>query len=59
MALIPVRANLPADQSQKQGAWFVHAALQRYAQDVPEAASNTYYQEAMQESAAAYQVAMK
>ena len=58
MSLNPDRANPSDIQSEKQGAWFIHAALQRYAQEVPEAADNTYYQEAMQEAAAGYAAAM-
>ena len=58
MALNPDRANVPVNQPEIEGAFFVHAALQRYASEVPQAAENTYFQQAMQEAAAGYQDAM-
>jgi len=58
MALNPDRANAPDKQPEIEGAFFVHAALQRFASEVPEAANNIYFQQAMQEAAAGYQTAM-
>ncbi|MGL4640504.1 MAG: hypothetical protein ACRCVX_12350 [Shewanella sp.] len=56
--------NTKAEQEQSirdpkiEAAWFVHVALQRYAQEQPEAAENHYFQIAMEEALAGYRFAM-